>query len=570
MIRNKSSEIEERLEALKKRMDEKLESNEIQLNIPSSISTKYVIFLSMGNPEVRAKVVNASGNNCEKAWQKVKKSALKLIQRSYFDAQWIKLDMVTNVEEWDFQDFEKYIKNVKRNYFRKGIAFDDEFRLALLEQEINGFSLIRNKQGQPQELDEININHYMKYRYNQKFPFYKNYYHNKRIYLFETMAFFDEYSEIYELYNGELTNGIRKVHNLESEIHNLIEKSANFLATEIEEDGKFEYGYFPCFAKRIPTYNILRHSSTLYAMAEAFEYLGDVEIREAIERAIDYLINNAIVYKEDCAYVVDHANDNEVKLGANAHAILTLTKLMQVTNDYKYLELARSLGRGIISMQKEDGGFLHVLEYPSFKVKDAFRIVYYDGEAVFALLRLYDLDRQENWLNKIKDAFDFLIANEYWKYHDHWLSYAANEITMYIPEDQYFIFGLKNCHGRLNFIYHRNTTYPTFLELTMASFKMVRKIEELGKEYLFEYIDKDFLFQTIDKRAEYQRVGFCYPELVMYFKEPGLILNGFFIRHQAFRVRIDDIEHNLSGYIHYLTYRLPELKESKDLTLTDV
>lgn len=559
--RMRIGEIEERLETLHAQANNDLgqvvEKNGVTL------------FLSIGNPTIRAKVLQVHETTFDRAWRKILKQTTNYIQRTLIDATWLKLDVATEFEAHTFEELEQLIAKTKRNYFREGIAFDPECRLAFLEQEINGYALIRKQKDEQFRLDEGNMNNYIRYKYGDKFPFLKAQYHGKTVYTFKTKAYFHDGEKTYELYNGERTNGIRKTTNIKEELHTLIEQSTDFLMGEIHEDGKFDYGYFPCFARPIPTYNILRHCSTLYAMGEAYEYLGDEKIRQSIERSLQYVIDHALIIKDDMAFVVDEANDQEVKLGSQAHAILALTKYMQVTKDEKYMPLAQQLGRAIIWMQQENGGFHHVYKAPRIELKDRFRTVYYDGEAVFALLRLYALNPEKQWLDAVEHAFDFLIENDYWKYSDHWLSYASNELVMYKPEDRYFIFGLKNCQRRLEFIYHRNTTYPTFLELTMAAFKMVRKIEELEKDYLFEYIDKEFLLQTIDRRAEYQRVGFYYPEMAMYFKEPKQILHGFFIRHQAFRVRIDDIEHNLSGYIHYLLYRVPEL-QSVDLTIHDI
>ena len=206
-------------------------------------------------------------------------------------------------------------------------------------------------------------------------------------------------------------------------------------------------------------------------------------------------------------------------------------------------------------MKTISGGFVHVLAYPSFEIEALNRIIYYEGEAVFALLRLYALDNKSEWLEESQKSLDYFIKNDYWKHHDHWLSYAANEITDYLPKDKYFTFGLQNCAGRLDFIYNRDTTYPTFLELTMAAYKLVGKIKQLGKDHLLDEIDEAYLTETIDQRAEYQRVGYFYPEVAMYMKNPSLILHGFFIRHHSLRVRIDDVEHYLSGYCQYLQYR---------------
>ncbi len=389
-------------------------------------------------------------------------------------------------------------------------------------------------------------------------------YRNKTVYRFTTKSIFIDKDEgiLHSLYSGALTNGIRKVPNIHVETENLISKATNFLVNQVKDNGKFVYGYFSAFGKKINTYNILRHSSSLYSMCEGYEIVQDARIKEAVERGIDYLIREAVVYKdENKAFVVDKANHNEIKLGSNATAILAMTKYMEVTKTNTYKEVAQALANGIIEMKLPDEGFIHVLDYPSYSIKDLDRIIYYEGEAIFALLRLYAFNKNEYWLDEVKKTFDYFIANDYWKHHDHWLSYAANELTIYAPEDKYFIFGLKNCNQRLNFIYHRETTFPTFLELTMAAYKMVGKIKELDKEELLAYMDEEFLIQTIDRRAEYQRVGFFYPELAMYQKKPELIVNSFFIRHHSFRVRIDDVEHYLSGYCQYYHHRIPHLEK---------
>ncbi|MFD0713843.1 hypothetical protein [Paenibacillus sp. GCM10027626] len=564
------TKVQDRLNALKMKLEQHLSETETNLRADLDGDMQYVVFLSVGNPDIRARVVKASADNFMTAWNRVQRSFLTLVTKKYIDPQWIKVDLVSHMTKWEYGSFQEYLATVKKNYFRKGIAFDRDFRIAFLEQELNGYAMIRANEDDRQELDEKNINNYLNYNYSDAPIFVERFYHNRSIYTFETIGYIDDAGEVFELYRGELTNGIRKVERLDLELQQLIHKSTNYLVSQIHADGKFNYGYFPCFAKDIGTYNILRHASTLYAMAEGYEVLRDEAILQAINRGIGFLIDNAIVYRDNQAYVVDHANHREIKAGSNAHAILALTKLMQVTGDHRYIDLARALGRGLLSMQQADGSFQHVWEYPSFALKDAFRTIYYEGEAVFSLLRLYDLDRQTCWMDAVKLSFQHLIRNDYWQYHDHWLSYAANEITNYAPEDEYFIFGLKNCQNKLSFIYDRNTTYPTFLELTMAAYKMVGKIEQLGKNHLLTHIDKDFLFRTIDKRSEYQRVGFCYPEIAMYFKEPKQVLGGFFIRHHAFRVRIDDIEHNLSGYCNYLTYRVPVLENYESLTLTNV
>lgn len=567
------SYINDAIEKMHTYWEEKVSIEAIEL--PKIEDKKVIIlFMSIGNPDIRARVHHVVAESWHKAMKQLKEKAIHFVRKNHVSPQWIKLDLVTDIQELTFTELEKQIKHTRKNYFRSGISFDQDFRLAFLEQEINGNAMIRSVNKGPLHLNEKNINHYLNKTMPSKvLPFIKARYLDKQVYTFQTEAVFlnrDE-KKIIELYNGKLTNGIRKVQDMRKEVTSLIHDSTYFLQEQMQENGQFEYGYFSAFAKRINTYNILRHSSTLYAMGEGYEQIRDASILTTIERGIDYAIREAMVYQdqaETTAFMVDHANHQEIKLGSNATAILAMTKYMEITNSSKYLKEAQALAKGIVKMKTVSGGFIHVLSHPDFEIKALHRIIYYEGEAVFSLLRLYALDKDDKWLEAAKDSMDYFIENEYWKHHDHWLSYAANEITEYVPEDKYFVFGLKNCHNRLDFIYHRDTTYPTFLELTMAAYKLVGKVKQLNKDYLLEHLDETQLNETIDKRAEYQRVGYFYPEMAMYMKYPRLILNGFFIRHHSFRVRIDDVEHYLSGYCQYLQHRIPDVKEP--LQLVDI
>ena len=258
--------------------------------------------------------------------------------------------------------------------------------------------------------------------------------------------------------------------------------------------------------------------------------------------------------EKEVAYIFDDTNKiNEIKLGQNGVALIALTKYMSMTNSDEYLEVARKLARGTIRMIGEEGDTVHVLNYPELTVKEEKRVIYYDGEAAFGLMRLYQMDENPEWLEYVEILFNHFIENDYWKYSDHWLSYCTYELTKVKPEEKYFVFGLKNVSKRLNFINKRETTFPTFLEMLMAGYNMVELMKEKGLEDLIqEHLDEKYFKETIEKRADYQRTGYFYPEVAMYFKNPESILGSFFIKHHGYRVRIDDVQHYISGYIKYL------------------
>ena len=141
---------------------------------------------------------------------------------------------------------------------------------------------------------------------------------------------------------------------------------------------------------------------------------------------------------------------------------------------------------------------------------------------------------------------------EYWQYHDHWLGYCTNELVQIAPKEEYFEFGIKNVNNYLDYIEQRETTFPTFLEMLMATYKLIQKAKETGFDYVVNnLVDEQRLVDVIHTRADYQRTGFFYPEVAMYFKKPSRVLGSFFIKHHGYRVRIDDIEHYVSGYVQF-------------------
>ncbi|MBA5828333.1 poly(glycerol-phosphate) alpha-glucosyltransferase, partial [Escherichia coli] len=68
------------------------------------------------------------------------------------------------------------------------------------------------------------------------------------------------------------------------------------------------------------------------------------------------------------------------------------------------------------------------------------------------------------------------------------------------------------------FIYERETTFPTFLELTVATKEMSLRMKAEGLEGLLRDYPLDELEKTITKRALYQLNGYFYPELAIYYK----------------------------------------------------
>lgn len=432
---------------------------------------------------------------------------------------------------------------------------DPYWSMTFLPEEINANAFIRPQKGsQKLYVSEENINNYLKKYKNSRKLFNIEFFKGKNIIKFYTKGFIFDGNSCFELGGKGYNKGLRLVNNINKEIDDLIRKSTEFLASMLGNNGKYQYGFFPHFDKEISFYNILRHSSSTYALIEGLSYLNrDISITR---KAIDYIIDNYLCEdSEGVKFVFDDTNGlNEIKLGQNASLVFAICEFLKTDNSKnEYLKVAQEVAKGIIKMiDLKKGETVHVLNYPDFSIKERKRVVYYDGEAALSLLRLYQLDHNIEWLCAVKQMFEYFIDNKYWKYHDHWLGYCTNELVKIEPKEKYYRFGIQNVSSYLDYIKMRETTYPTFLEMLMATYHTIENAKCKGYQYLIdELINEELFIETIHTRANYERTGFFYPEVAMYFKNPGRILNSFFIKHHGYRVRIDDIEHYISGYVQY-------------------
>lgn len=552
-------DLQYRLNELKDKIDEQEEHVTDSMKKYFYNRPKYIIFISFCDIQTRAYVCKGIGNSIDTSWKSAIDKMYKRIKELKIDPVWIKADIVRDINEYTYEGFIDYVSSIKTNYFREGMAFDIMFNTAFLEQEVNANVFIDGtKDESKKHIVWKNLNFYIKNNLGLKYQIEES--DVKNIYTFTTIGFFHDGKKYCKLNYEWLSNGRRHIQNIDEKlIRFVIEKSSVYLSNQVDASGRFRYGYFPCFNKEVPGYNALRHASTTYSMIEAYEVTEEESLGQAIKAALNYLFNECIesfkgIDGKTRTFVVERDRDNEIKLGGNAAAILAFSKYTQVFSDNQYIQVMRDLAEGIeYCHNKNDGSFVHVLNYPDLSIKEKHRIIYYDGEAAFALMRLYGIDKDERWLNIVGQAFEYFIDKKYWRHHDHWLSYCSNELLRHKPDRRYVEFNLENAGGILDFCLTRETTYPTLLELLMATYSMIERVKNDNSfAALLDSFDYAKFMKAIEHRVEHQLNGFFFPEVAMYFKVPQNILWAFYIRHHSYRARIDDIEHNISGYCSYL------------------
>ena len=521
---------------------------------------RYTLFFSYGGPSARCKVWSSSDPEPQVLIKRVLKYIDQQFEKHRRLPEFLKFDIAVNIEEESFkQVIAQVTAQQHNNHYRKGMSFDSSFNLCFLEQELYARAIIKGLvYSQPNFFDQDNLNAAIKKKYPQlKTGLQLD--KIQKVWTFDTLSCFYEQGQLIPLQSMGTANGVRYLSNPKKQhIRELVLKNAHFLHSQIQEDGRFIYGYFPAYAHQIKSYNTVRHCTAVYALIETLEVEYQTQYLAKIKQAIDYALATFYKQIDHKAFMLDGKPDQyEIKLGANAAAIFMLCKYQEVTGDDGYLKQAEQLANGICAMINSHGETTHVLHYPSLEVKEKFRIIYYDGEAALGLLRLYQINQNPKLLDLVKLMFEHFISKNYDQYHDHWLSYCTNELTKICPEPKYFEFGLNNYLKHMDFIRNRKTVYATFLEMMMSAYKMVTHLKAQGHTALFETAKFEALKELIELRVDFQRNGFFYPEVAMYLAEPQQVLDAFYVRHDRLRTRIDDQEHNLSGYVAYLNHFEP-------------
>lgn len=518
-----------------------------------------VLFFSTSDGTARAQVFTVVGDDPASAWA-AGCARLEGVPR------WLRVDWVLAADRTDWGALRERLGRTKRNYFRLGIALDADFEHAFLETELNANAMLYGGPRTPNAVvNESNFARYARLRHGIEQVGFDD---DRPIWTFATGGVFaGEDGIVHPLEGPGRNTGRRRIEALDVDaLTDVVRAGSDYLAGQVQADGRFTYGWHPCFDREIPAYNSLRHASSLYAMLEAWEVTRAPMLMDAIERALEYLTDTlirpaALTNGREAAFLVDEGA--EIKLGGNAVCLLALTKYTELTGDDRFRPLLDRLGDGVLSMQDADTGrFVHVLRYPSLEMKQEYRIIYYDGEAAFGLMRLYALTGDARWLAAVERAFAYFVDAGHWKAHDHWLGYAADALTGHRPDDRWFRFGLDNVRDHLDFVIDRITTFPTLLELMTAAARMVARLRsDPARAHLLDSIDLPKFYRAMHVRARYLMNGHFWPELAMFYRKPGRIAGSFFIRHHAFRVRIDDVEHYLSGLIAYRRYLLEGSEE---------
>ena len=278
--------------------------------------------------------------------------------------------------------------------------------------------------------------------------------------------------------------------------------------------------------------------------------LNDLLIKKGYEYRFNIEDNVTIIKSESLFYNKNHNKFEKENYDLGTVALITLSEYLNTFNDNKYFEIAQKLANGIISMQNNDGSFIHILNLDG-STKENFRTVFYDGEATLALLKFYQISNDNACLTHSQMAIDYFISNDYTKYRDHWISYAMREYLKYDTSDKYISFALDNYTMNIN-KFNKNAFSPTNLELLTTAYQTYYDLNDknISNKTILNFNINE-LNEKINKELNILLSFYLTNSLSIYYKNPDKITGGFYSLNDNYRMRIDDIQHSLLGIINY-------------------
>ncbi len=377
------------------------------------------------------------------------------------------------------------------------------------------------------------------------------------VYRFQTVGF-DLSAE------GALPNVPNRLFPLDLTPESLMEAAhagGEYLKRAVDGQGRFVYSYDPGMDTAAADYNILRHAGTAYSMLELYRRTGDTGLLVAAERALAFLDRQI----EPCAAPVSVEaagcllETGEVKLGGAGLALLAFSEHADITGDPRYLETMRGLGGWIAGAQHPDGRFVHKVEDGQI---DDFESLYYPGEAIFGLMRLYALDPDPRWLEAARAGADYIIlirdidTPSSDLEHDHWFLYALDALHRVDPQAHDLVH-LRRLVLEILSAQHldsvpdtwlggyynppRSTPTATRSEGLCAAARLLRDLGDTrSAETVFEAVLWGISFQLQTQITEAD---------TLFMANPSRAIGGFRESLLSGEVRIDFVQHNISALL---------------------
>jgi len=520
-------------------------------SLPVENAAPAMLFLSLSDGSSKADVLRASGLTIQSAVEALV-SQVDVYLLSNAKPLWAKLDLVDEVIAYDGYDLSSAVMDDASLF---GLAFQGSSRIALLPEVLAAETIFDRDQ-------KFQLSNLADYLEEQSLPVdiltSLDPPDIVPVFRFSTDSFFYQDGAVIPLYRGHRVVSSPSPGDLLSSAVG----GGNYLTNAVREDGRFVYSYQPATDKESDAYNILRHTGTVYAMADLYQLTGDPRLLAALDRALDYLRRQIQKCQINGIFENCIVEQGETKLGGNGLAVLAFSQYMQATGTRDLLDETRSLARWIVATQSASGQFMiHKVHLASGETTD-FVSDYYPGEAIYGLARLYQLDKNDQWLSAASKGARWLAADRIQGKaqneieHDHWLLLGLDELQHINPDPAYMDAAIRIADAIIvsqnlepefadwfGGFYKppRSTPNATRAEGLLAAYRVTRDYgTKAQSERILRAARNSIAFQL---GTQFQ------PESAMYFSDPQRILGGFHQSLTDFEIRNDYVQHNISSIL---------------------
>jgi hypothetical protein len=214
-----------------------------------------------------------------------------------------------------------------------------------------------------------------------------------------------------------------------------------YLLHHLDADGRFGYEYYTFQDQHLPPgagYSLPRHAGATYYLAQLYGATHDPAILDGARRAAAFLQKlgaGGPCDRPDRA-CVGAPDDRFVDLGSAAMSLLALAEYQRNTGDAQFEAWGKRLASFLVYMQKPDGEFCHLYEPGIDKRDEQTKMLYYSGEAAFALAKFTLLPseaHEQRYLDAMDRGLDYLtgaaydnLAGQFYFGEDHWTCLAAD------------------------------------------------------------------------------------------------------------------------------------------------
>jgi hypothetical protein len=204
----------------------------------------------------------------------------------------------------------------------------------------------------------------------------------------------------------------------------------DYLFNCLKEDGSFIYEINAKTGVISNSYNILRHAGTLYVLYQWCSRNNENDKIAQLDATTAYLKRHIKPLKE-VSNIKCIVEKDQAKLGGAALTLLALIENYKINPSAKELDVLRDIANFIVWMQESSGKFKSKIFYEKGNFS-SFSSTYYPGEAILALIRFYEIDKNECWIKSAELGINYLVKhpvlnNDKSHGHNHWLAIALAE-----------------------------------------------------------------------------------------------------------------------------------------------